>query len=228
MIDSSKLRARLTLCITDLNNFFPSTTYPLPHLRLLITSLKFLDSDIDTSPLTCAIAELVNLRKDLAKLYDTTDHPTMMALSVQILKAHTIVLRRLYHEQQEITQRQTERTGRLSSADIDNSGTDSSADAVTASPLNRADSLPADEGVLNEIKLNGRVRLLEVRDEARRMYGATLRQYNKMIEDFCSGKPDRQAQTALRKNWVMMKEANALRDEAKILAWTLGLEAKKL
>lgn len=228
MIDSSKLRARLTLCITDLNNFFPPTTYPLPHLRHLITSLKLLDSDVDTNLLTDAIAELVNLRKDLAKLYDTTDHPTMMALSVQILKAHTTVLRRLYHEQQEITQRQTERTGRSSSADIGDPELNGSPEAVTTSLPRREDSPPADEGVPNEMKLNGRVRLPELRDEAKRMYGATLRHHNRMIEDFCSGRPDSQAQIALRKDWVMMKEANALRDEAKILAWTLGLEAKKL
>ena len=215
-----------------LRPFFPPTTYPLPHLRHLRASLKLLEPDAPTSSWDSGIRELTSLRRDIKRLFDTSNHPTIMAMTLQLLRANVTILRRMTHEQSVIEHQDMQDDERNDEGEKAASGKEAtSSESIN---INEDDDQPI-ASVLpsepSEDPIQARTKDRSVpnplRAKARKYHSDALSHHKQIIDDFCLAFTDRQAQIALRKDWVMLKEADTLLEDARLLAWALGLENSK-
>ena len=236
-VEPSK-REELSECISDLSRFYLSSTYPLPHLRQLDISLRLLDPGIDIDALKKANEEIKDrLYPTMLKLHGTAAHPTVTSISLHRFKAQVMILRRLYHEQQQLKQEQSHR--KPWKRDVDVVAETDSSEITPAVEIDLwAPTPPSSPRSTNMPDYNIRMLQCEadiskartlgiVRDDARRCFHELLGDHTAMMSNFCPPDAKRSVMLASRSRWIMVKEANALRDEAKRLAWALGLETKK-
>jgi hypothetical protein len=142
-----------------------------------------------------------------------------------------MVLRQLHHQYHQLKQEQSERnkTRRITAIPCNKTSTEEPNLAVetdTSSLTPPSSPRPMDIALFEDDITEPKT-LDNVRSDATKYFAAVLQSHKAILKEFCPAAAQRAVMLAARSNWVMVKEANALQDEAKRLAWALGLEPKK-